>query len=380
MHFTHPIVSKRTLKALSQTYSMAASTIKMAVLDDYQSSSTAHFSKVAPERLQITQFQDTLNPRNPADLPKLIERLKPFSIISCMRERTPFPAELLHALPNLKLLLTTGLRNLALDLKTCSELGIVVAGTDPKHNFKPTGGNDKPKRTVPDSTTTHCWALVLGLARQLARDDRIVKNGGWQGPTLATQISGKTLGLCGLGRLGSAVGRIAVQAWGMRVICWSSSLTQEKADEQAKSVGLEAGEFEAVSKEQLFSQADVLSVHYVLSDRSRWIVGKKELDWMQKSALFVNTSRGPLVDQDALLEVCRSGGISGAALDVFDVEPLPQDSQWRSTKWGEEGRAEVLLSPHMGYGETVTLDSWYAENAKNLKRWLDGEELLARLN
>jgi len=360
---------------------MTAPTVDLAVLDDYQNLSFAHFSSVAPERLQTTRFADTLNPRNPADLPKLIERLKPFTVISCMRERTPFTPELLRALPNLKLLLTTGLRNLAIDLPTCTELGVVVAGTDPKHNLTPPSRDSKKsKRTVPDSTTTHCWALILGLARQIARDDRLIKSGGWQGSTLATQISGKTLGLCGLGRLGIAVGRIAVTAWGMRVICWSSSLTQEAADEKAKGAGLEAGEFEVVSKEELFKQADILSLHYVLSERSRGIVGKQELAWMKKSALLVNTSRGPLVDENALLEVCKAGGIAGTALDVFDVEPLPQDSQWRTTRWGEDGRSEVVLSPHMGYGETETLNSWYAENAKNLQRWLSGEELHARLN
>jgi len=233
---------------------------------------------------------------------------------------------------------------------------------------------------VPDSTTTHCWALILGLARQIARDDRLVKNGEWQGATLATPISGKTLALCGLGRLGAAVGRIAVLAWGMRVICWSTNSTQDKADEVAVSVGLEAGDFEVVSKEELFKEADVLSVHYVLSERSRGIIGKKELGLMKKSALFVNTSRGPLVDEEALLEVCDAGGISGVALDVFDVEPLPKESHWRTTRWGEEGRAEVVLSPHMGYGEMETLKGWYEDNAKNLERWLKGEELVARLN
>jgi len=222
--------------------------------------------------------------------------------------------------------------------------------------------------------------MILGLARHIARDDRLVKEGGWQGPTLAFAVPGKVLGLCGLGRLGASVGRIAVQAWGMRVICWSSNLTQEKADEQARSAGLEPGEFEVVSKEDLFRDADVVSIQLVLSERSRGIIGKSELQLMKKTALFVNTSRGPLVDEAALLEICEKGSIAGAALDVFDQEPLSKDSKWRSAKWGEDGRANVLLSPHMGYGETETVKSWYKENAENLQRFLQGDELTAKLN
>lgn len=350
---------------------MTAPTIDLAIIDDYQDLAFKHFATIAPERVQITRFPDTLDPKDAAQLDQLVKRLHPFLAISSMRERTPFPAALLRQLPNLKLLLTTGKRNAAIDLAACSELGIVVAGTDPRHNLAAT----KPKRPVPDSTTTHCWTLILALARHIARDDLRIKEGQWQGPTLASTVPGKVLGLCGLGRLGAAVGRIGVLAWGMRVICWSSSLTQEKADEQARAMGLEAGDFEAVSKEQLFRQADVLSVHYVLSERSRGIVGREELALMKKSALLVNTSRGPLIDEAALLEVCEQGSISGVALDVFDKEPLPANSRWRTREWGEGGRANVLLSPHTGYGETETIDGWYAECAQNLDRWLKGDEL-----
>jgi glycerate dehydrogenase len=353
------------------------SKIKVAILDDYQNLAFAYFSSISPDRLEITTFPDTLHPKHStADHDALIERLKPFQVLSSMRERTPFPASVLRSLPNLKLLLTTGRRNLAIDLQAASEMGIVVAGTDAQHNLGPSKFN----RVRPDSTTTHSWAIILGLARHVARDDHIVKQGGWQGDTLATAIPGKTLGLCGLGRLGTAVGRIAVLAFGMRVLCWSSSLTQSKADEQARSAGLEPGEFESVSKEELFKQADVLSVHYVLSDRSKGIVGKKDLEIMKPDALFVNTSRGPLVDEEALYDVLVEGKITGAALDVFDLEPLPKDSKWRTTQWGKDGRAEVLLTPHMGYGETETLKSWYKENSENLGRWLRSEQLTVRLN
>jgi len=356
---------------------MATERIKVAVLDDYQGIAAQYFGSIAPDQLDITYFPSTLHPKHSAaDHDALIERLKPFPIIASMRERTPFPASILKALPNLKLLQTTGKRNLAIDLDAATEMGIVVAGTDARHNL----GQSKFNRVKPDSTTTHCWAMILGLSRHIARDDRIVKEGGWQGATLATALPGKTLALCGLGRLGTAVGRIAVVGFGMRVMCWSSSLTQEKADEQAKSAGLEAGEFEAVSKEELFCQADVLSVHYVLSDHSRGIVGKQELEWMKPSALLVNTSRGPLVDDDAAFEALNSGRISGAAFDVFDQEPLPKDSRWRTTKWGEGGRGEVLLSPHMGYGETETLHSFWKDSAANIGRWIRGEELAVKMN
>lgn len=351
----------------------SSSVINVAVLDDYQSLSAQFFSKILPDRVEITYFPDTLNTRNDADLVKAADRLKSFTVISSMRERTPFPRALLRELPNLKLLLTTGKRNASIDLEACKELGIAVAGTDPRHDLP------KGKHIVPDSTTTHCWAMILGLSRHIARDDLVVKEGGWQGPTLATAIAGKTLGLCGLGRLGTSCGRIGILAWGMKVICWSSNLTQEKADEQAKSVGLEAGDFKVVIKEELFRQADVLSVHYVLSERSRGLVGTAELSWMKPSALLINTSRGPIVDEAALLQACENGTIAGVGLDVFDLEPLPKDSKWRRKDWGLDRRSDVLLSPHMGYGETETIESWYKENSENLGRWLEGKELTARL-
>lgn len=203
---------------------MATSKIKVAVLDDYQNISKQYFNAVTSNQFEISYFPETLHPKHSAtDHDALIERLKPFSIIASMRERTPFPASVLKALPNLKLLQTTGKRNLAIDLDAATKQGIVVAGTDSRHDL----GASKFDRMKPDSTTTHCWALILGVSRHVARDDKIVKEGGWQGATLATALPGKTLALCGLGRLGTAVGRIAVAGFGMRVIAWSSSLTQD---------------------------------------------------------------------------------------------------------------------------------------------------------
>ncbi len=294
-----------------------------------------------------------------------------------MRERTPFPRDLLKQLPNLKLLLTTGLRNAAIDMVAAKELGIHVTGAPGKGLS--TSSAVKKKRG-PDSTTQHCVALILGIARGLASDDKEVKTGGWE-TDLATGLSGKTFSTLGLGRLGGNVAKIMYQSFGMRILAWSSSLTQEAADEKAKALGLpiedEDGKvFTVVSKEELFKQADVLSVHYVLSDRSRGIVGAEELALLKLSALFINTSRGPLVDEAALIGVLEKGKIRGAAIDVFEIEPLPKESKWRSERWGTEGRSKVLLSPHMGYVEKEAMRQWYEEQAEIVERWHKGEELL----
>jgi phosphoglycerate dehydrogenase-like enzyme len=356
--------------------------IKVAVLDDYQGIAAPHFEHLKPS-FDITVFRNTLLPYNHPSTPEnvkqeLVERLKPFTIISAMRERTPFPAALLEQLPNLKLLLSTGDRNLSIDLEATQKQGIHVTGA-PGKGRTDFPGSAKPKRG-PDSTTQHAIALILGIARNIASDDKIVKEGGWE-TELATGLSGKTFGTVGLGRLGVNVAKILYSVFGMRVIAWSSSLTQETADHKAKEVGLPVetdGEktFKVVGKEELFKEADVVSVHYVLSDRSRGIVGAKELSLMKKSALFINTSRGPLVDEASLLAVLNEGKIRGAAIDVFNLEPLPKDSRWRSSKWGTEGRSHVLLSPHMGYVEEETMNNWYGEQVEIIEKWHKGEPLL----
>ncbi|GMG04741.1 unnamed protein product [Aspergillus oryzae var. brunneus] len=356
---------------LSLHYNLTCPTItkmsqpKLAILDDYQNISPAHFAHLE-DRISISYFPETLNPRDERQRALLIERLQPFDVILAMRERTPFPKETLSALPNLKLLLTTGTRNLALDVQYCASRGIPVAGT----GGRPAGVH---------STVQHTWALILGLARHVARDDAAVKRGEWQG-SLGMTLAGKTLGLLGLGKLGSQVGRIAVVAFDMKVIAWSTNLTQEKADEQAAALGLPAGSFQAVrDKAEFFRSADVVSLHSVLSERSRGIVGAAELEVMKPTAILVNTSRGPLVEEKALLETLNAGRIRGAALDVFEPEPLPKDSPWRTTAWGQDGRSEVVLSPHMGYGDEQ-IHGWYDEVASNLERWLNGEELNTRMN
>ncbi|PLB47662.1 hypothetical protein P170DRAFT_437439, partial [Aspergillus steynii IBT 23096] len=340
--------------------------MKLAILDDYQSISRASFEPLRPRLTTISYYPDTLNPADPSQQDELIARLEPYDIIMTMRERTPFAASTLSRLPNLKLLLTTGARNLALDAEFAASRGVAVAGT----LARPIGVH---------STVQHTWALVLALARGVARDDAAVKRGEWQGNELGISLAGKTLGVLGLGKLGTGVVKIAKLAFGMDVIAWSTNLTQERADEVAREEGLEGGSIKvAGSKREFFETADVVSVHSVLSERSRGIVGPEELKAMKKTALLVNTSRGPLVDQDALLETLNRGGIRGVALDVFETEPLPKDSPWRTTRWGEDGRSQVLLTPHTGYLDEQ-IHGWYKEAAENLEKWLDGKELSVRL-
>lgn len=374
----------------------------MAVLDDYLNIAGSHFTHIKPSKLSVTTYTGALPSFNHAQTSEsskraLIERLKPFTIISSMRERTPFPAALLQELPNLKLLLATGTQFETFDLAAAKELGISVAAapgrgrTDGRASNRPQRPKLDIKKGGSHPTTQHAWALILALARNVAADDASMKSAakGWQ-TQLATGLTGVTLGIVGLGRLGAAVARIGNLAWGMRILCWSENSTQEKANRKAEEMGLpafgggsdggSAPTFTAVSKDELFQAADVVSLHYVLSERSRGIVGTKELAQMKDSALLVNTSRGPLIDDNALYGALQRGGIRGAALDVFDVEPLPGDSPWRSTDWGTDGRSNLIITPHMGYVEEGIMHTWYEETAENVERWLEGKELLHRLN
>ncbi|ELR08433.1 hypothetical protein VC83_01281 [Pseudogymnoascus destructans] len=348
--------------------------IKVAVLDDYHKISSEFLAKLPSSAFEITYFPSTLpsyaHPSTAtSSKAELVARLAPFEIISTIRERTPFPGALLEQLPNLKLLQTTSTRNLAIDLDAARCLGIAVVGTS--FCGKPA---DAPPG--PDSTTQHTIALILALARNIPADDLAVKTGAWQ-TTLALPLAGRTVGIVGLGRLGIAVASILYRAFGMCVVAWSSSLTQEAADEKAAAEGLLIESawgktFEVVTKEELFRRADVVSVHYVLSERSRGVVGRAELALLKPSSLLVNTSRGPLVDEEALLEVLKEGKIGGAALDVYELEPLPKESEWRSEKWGKEGRSRLVLTPHMGYVEEGTLRPWAEEAVRNIEKWGKG--------
>ncbi|EFW98885.1 d-isomer specific 2-hydroxyacid dehydrogenase family protein [Grosmannia clavigera kw1407] len=354
--------------------------IQVAVLDDYMATAEPYFKKLDPDIFDVTIFQDTIlpygHPKTTQDeKDRLVRRLEPFQIISTMRERTPFPAALIERLPNLQLLLTTGTRNLSLDLEAFRKQAIPVGGTIAA--ARPAGG--------PDSTVQHFIAVLLAAARNVAADDLSVKTGGWQTGPAVFGLSGKVYATVGLGRLGAGTAKILHQSFGMRVLAWSPNLTQAKADEAAVQAGLpaEAADgsktFLAVSRECLFRTADVLAVHVVLSDRSRGLIAAKDLALLKQDSIFVNTSRGPIVVEEDLLDTLRRGSINRAALDVFDIEPLPADSPWRTTAWGKDGRSRVTLTPHTGYGERVALEKWYELQVENIVRWHKGEQLESRL-
>ncbi|CAG9955727.1 unnamed protein product [Clonostachys rosea f. rosea IK726] len=354
---------------------MASRKIRVAILDDYQGIAAQKLAHLNT-KIEVASFPDTLPPT--ADEKQLVERLLPFDVISTMRERTALPGTVIRALNNLKLVLTTGMKNTAIDMAVCAERGIPVLGA--KGLGSSAVANSKPPTSL-DSTLQHTWALILGSARNIARDDALMKTGnGWE-TSFASGLTGKTLGVIGLGKLGAEVAKVAVLAFGMKVLAWSSSLTQETADSKAHDFGLAAGTFQvALSKEHLLRDADVVSIHYVLSDRSRGMLGSPELQLMKPTALLVNTSRGPLIDEQALLETVKAGKIRGLALDVYHSEPLPADSEWRRIPWGKDGRSEVLLSPHMGYVEEGVMHRWYEDSVTNLEAWLDGKDLPTKLN
>lgn len=361
--------SKRTM--------VSSSPISVAILDDYQGIAAKHFQHISG--IKVDSFPDTLQSTKKADLEAQIKRLQPYQVISTMRERTAFPAELQKQLPNLKLLMTTAARNASIDLDAATEQGIIVTGTaggKPKHmeNFS---SDDLPPPERANSVNQHSWALLLGLCGNIARDDNALKTDpqAWQSG-LTIPLGGKTLGLVGLGKLGSLMVKTGVLAFGMKAIAWSANLTQEKADAAAEKAGLAKSAIRAVSKEELFQEADVVSLHLVLSDRSKGVVGEKELGMMKKSALLVNTSRGGLIDEKAFLKVLKDGSIRGAALDVYWEEPIPSDSPWRS----KDFKSELVLSPHLGYANAGTTNRWYEEQADILERWVKGEELLHKMN
>ncbi|KAJ2985943.1 hypothetical protein NUW58_g5265 [Xylaria curta] len=344
----------------------------IAILDDYQGISKVPFEQLRAAGYQVTTFTDTLpaynHPETRQDAKEsLVSRLEPFNIIC---KFTPHIPSMVNQLPNLKLLLTTGGRNASIDVNACQARGIPVAGT----------GQDATPGSGPDSTTQHTVALILALARNIPQDDAIMKSGGWQTKD-AVGLAGKTFGTVGLGRLGVSVSRIMHLAFGMKVVAWSANLTQDAADEKAKAAGLPvedaagAKTFKVVTRDELFSTADVVSIHVVLSERSRGLVGKADLEKMKKSALFVNTSRGPIADENELLEAGKNGLIRGIGLDVYGLEPLPEDSEWRTTKWGESGRSEVILTPHMGYVVADSIRAWYEQQVENILRWQKGEAL-----
>jgi D-3-phosphoglycerate dehydrogenase len=298
---------------------------RCAILDDYQNVALklADWSKVTKD-VDIQVFTEAVR-RSDADT---IRDVKDFDIVVMMRERTRFPRAVIEALPKLKLLITTGAYNASIDMKACQERGIVVCGT---------GGFGNP-------TTGITFGLILELTRRIGWEHARMKSGVlWQN-TLGMDIEGKTLGILGLGKLGARAAGVA-KAFGMKVIAWSQNLTPERA----KEVGAEL-----VSKDDLFRNADIVTIHLVLSDRSRGLVGVKELGSMKKTAHLVNTSRGPIVDEKALIDALNKKQIAGAGLDVFDVEPLPLDHPFRKMD-------NVVITPHLGYVRRATLEDVFLQ-------------------
>ena len=224
------------------------------------------------------------------------------------------------------------------------------------------------------------WALILALATNIPRDQRLIETGAWvNAMPLNTHIAGLTLGIVGLGHLGMGTARIGKLAFGMKILAWSSNLTQEEADKKAKEAGLASGDIKVVGKEDIFAQSDILSVHYVLSERSRGIIQASDLERMKPTSFIINTSRGPLIDEPALLDALKRGAIRGAGLDVFDVEPLPLDSPWRTVQWGKDGTSEVVMTPHTGYSFQDSIMGMWEGTKENLTKIAEGNEVQWRI-
>ncbi len=310
---------------------------RLAILDDYQNVAleSADWGALPPE-VEITVFSEYIKGEK-----AVAEALSDFDIVVAMRERTPFPASLIDSLPNLKLLVTTGMRNLAIDMEAARARDLPVCGT----------------ALLPYSAAEHAWALILSLVKQIPREDRAMHEGGWQAG-FAEGLRDKTLGILGLGKLGSQVARVGL-AFGMTLIAWSQNLTEERAAECGTT---------RVEKDVLFSEADIITIHLLLSDRTRGLVGRRELGLMKPTAHLVNTSRGPIVDETALIETLERRAIAGAGIDVYDVEPLPQDHPLRSLD-------NTVLTGHTAYVMRETYTLAYGEAVKDVQAWLEGEPL-----
>ena len=308
--------------------------VRVAVLDDYQGVALemADWSPVTA-RAQVDVFTDHV-----ADAAALVPRLSPYDVVVLMRERTPMPREVIERLPRLRLLVTTGRRNASADVAAATERGVTVSGTG-------------SLGSAPGELT---WALILGLARHLATEDGNLRGGGWQ-TTLGRDLAGRTLGVLGLGRIGAHVARVGL-AFGMDVLAWSANLTAERAAE----VGVTA-----VPLDRLLAGSDVVTVHLVLGDRTRGLLGSRELSLMRRDALLVNTSRAGIVDTGGLVEALHAGRLGGAGLDVFDEEPLPADHPLLTTP-------RTLLTPHLGYVTEGVYRVFFREVVEDIVAFLDG--------
>jgi len=303
---------------------------KIAILDDYQGVALQGGDWSG---LDVTVFRDHVR-----DTARVIERLQPFEVICAMRERTQLGREVIEGLPNLKMITTTGMRNAAIDMQAAADRGVTVCGT---------AGKSTP-------TPELAMGLMLSLARSIHLESRNMRGGQWQ-TTIGKSLNGATLGLLGLGRLGRQVAKYA-RAFDMNLIAWSQNLDAATATEAGAKL---------VDKATLFREADFLSIHLVLGDRSRGLVGADELALMKPDAYLINTSRGPIVDEAALLSALQEHRIAGAGLDVYGVEPLPADHPIRTLD-------NVVLTPHLGYVTADTYQVFYAETLENVRAWVAG--------
>ena len=311
--------------------------MNVAILDDYQAvvQQMADWSQL-PSGVNVQFFHDHI-----ANEDLLVERLKDFQVVKGMRERTPFPRSVLERLPELRLLVTAGMGNAVFDIPSATELGIVVSGT---------GG-------VGEGPTELTWGLILGLVRRIPQEDRLTREGNW-GTTVGVGLKDKTLGLLGLGHIGSLVARVGT-AFGMNMIAWSQNLTPERAAECGATL---------VNKDTLFRDSDLVSVHVQLSDRTRGLVGAKELSLMKPTAYLINISRGPIVDESSLIQASTSGAIAGAGLDTFDTEPLPPNHPLL-------GLSNTVLTPHLGYVTEEGYRVRYTQVVEDIRAFTSGESI-----
>ncbi|MBY0115545.1 D-2-hydroxyacid dehydrogenase family protein [Paenibacillus sp. FSL L8-0435] len=313
--------------------------LRCAVLDDYQNVAltSADWGPLM-DQVEIQTFNNYMGSED-----KVIQELQDFDIVVLMRERTPFPEKVISQLPKLKLLITSGMRNASIDLKAAEKNGIIVCGTE--------GSSNPP--------TELTWALILGLSRQLVTENNALRsNRNWQS-TVGLDLHGRTLGLLGLGKIGTRMAEIA-QAFGMNVMAWSENLTQEKAEKH--------GVIWSETKEQLLAQSDIVSIHLVLSDRTRNLIGQAEFQLMKSSALLINTSRAGIVDQEAMVEALQRGVIAGAGLDVYEQEPLPVNHVMRTLP-------NVLATPHLGYVTRGNYEIYYNHTVENIAMFLKGTSI-----
>jgi phosphoglycerate dehydrogenase-like enzyme len=313
------------------------SALRIAVLDDWQSVAQNVVDWTVLNPIGEVSFLHDF----PADTATMVARLNDFNVICVMRERTIFDDALLSQLPNLKLLVTGGMRNAALDLKAAARLGITVVGTE------------SYKYAAPELT----WALIMGVTRNIVDEANSLRAGNWQ-IGLGSDLYGKTLGIVGLGSIGQKIARYAL-AFDMKVIAWSENLTAERAAEHGVTY---------VSKDALFEQSDIISVNLVLSDRSRGLVDAASLNRMKPTAYLVNTARGPIVDEDALVEVLKQKKIAGAALDVYGIEPLPADHPFRSLP-------NLLATPHVGYVTENNYRMFFSQMIEDIQAWHAGSPI-----